>query len=109
MGWTTIVTDSELVAIHAALLPTEPDGVVVYFGDWTGGSGGVGVQEATYTRLHHLEPNHPEPIEPVDAVPETDVFCGGQAFLADGRLLAAGGTFTWAEDHGGIHAPHYDG
>ena len=29
-------------------------------------------------------------------LPTTDVFCGGQAFLADGRLLAAGGTFGWA-------------
>ena len=111
MGWTTIVTDSELVAIHAALLPTEPDGVVVYFGDWTGGSGGVGVQEATYTRLHHLDPDHPTPIEALaaDVLPDTDVFCGGQAFLADGRLLTAGGTFGWADAHGGIHAPHYDG
>ena len=42
-------------------------------------------------------------------LPTTDVFCGGQAFLADGRLLAAGGTFGWAKAHGGIHAPHYDG
>jgi hypothetical protein len=42
MGWTTPVTDSELVAIHAAPVPTEPDGVIVYFGDWTGGEGGEG-------------------------------------------------------------------
>ncbi len=47
MGWTTTVTDSELVAIHAALAPTEPDGVIVYFGHRTGGEGDVGVQEAT--------------------------------------------------------------
>jgi hypothetical protein len=112
MGWTTPVTDSQLVAIHAALVPTEPDGVVVYFGDWTGGEGGVGVQEVTHTRLHHLGAGHPAPIEPLsgaDVLPSTDVFCGGQAFLADGRLLAAGGTFGWADSHEGIHAPHYDG
>ena len=112
MSWTTPVTDSEIVAIHAALLPLEPDGVIVYFGDWTGGEGGVGVQELTHTRLHHLQPGHPEPVEPLSGagvLPDTDVFCGGQAFLADGRLLAAGGTFGWADAHGGIHAPHYDG
>ena len=112
MSWTTTVTDSQLVAIHAALVPTEPDGVIVYFGDWTGGEGGVGVQEATHTRLHHLQPGHPTPIETLsgaDVLPTTDVFCGGQAFLADGRLLAAGGTFGWAESARGLHAPHYDG
>lgn len=111
MGWATVITNSELVAIHAALLATEPDGVVVYFGDWTGGAGNVGVQEVTHTRLHHLAADHPEPIEelPLDVVPDTDVFCGGQAFLADGRLLTAGGTFGWATSHEGIHQPHYDG
>jgi hypothetical protein len=81
MGWTTPVTDSELVAIHAALVPTEPDGVIVYFGNWTGREGGVGVQEATYTRLHHLQPGHQTPIEELsgaDVLPTTDVFCAGQ-------------------------------
>jgi hypothetical protein len=58
-----------------------------------------------------MQPNHPDPIEALaeDALPDTDVFCGGQAFLADGRLLAAGGTSGWAETYEGIHNPHYDG
>ena len=107
MPWTTPVTNSELVAIHAALLPTEPGGVIVYFGDWTGGAGGVGVQNVTNTRLHRLQSHQIE--EPLGTLPNTDVFCAGQAFLSDGRLLAAGGTFGWKEAHEGIHSPHYDG
>ena len=111
MGWSVPITDSELVAIHAALLPTEPDGVVLYFGDWGGLTGNIGVQDLTYSRLHHLAPGLADPIEdfsPGD-LPDTDVFCGGQSFLADGRLLTAGGTFGWREAHEGIHEPHYDG
>ena len=108
MPWDTLINDSEIVSIHAALLPTEPDGVVVYYGDWSGGGGGVGVQDVTHTRLHHVGSNTLSAI-PLDVVPDTDVFCAGQSFLADGRLLAAGGTFGWAEAHGGIHEPHYDG
>ena len=36
---------------------------------------------------------------PDDALPTTDCFCAGQAFLTDGRLLSGGGTFGWAESH----------
>ena len=111
MAWVVPpVSDSQLVAIHAALLPTEPDGVVFYFGDW-GATGGIGVQELTYSRLYRLAPGLNEPIEdfkPGD-LPTTDVFCGGQSFLGDGRLLTAGGTFGWAKAHEGIHHDHYDG
>jgi hypothetical protein len=110
MPWTTISTNSQITAIHAALLPTEPDGVVLYFGDWAA-AGGVGVQNLTYSRLYRMTPGLAAPIEnfPDDAVPDTDAFCCGQAFLSDGRLLAAGGTFGWANAHEGIHEPHYDG
>lgn len=108
MGWDTVVTDAGIVAIHAALLPTEPDGVVVMYGDWSGGGGPVGVQDLTFTRLHRIGSNAIDVVD-VAGLPTTDVFCAGQAFLADGRLLAAGGTLGWANTHAGIHAPHYDG
>lgn len=111
MPWQTIHTNSQITAIHAALLPTEPDGVIFYFGDWAAPSGSVGVQEITHSRLYRMAPNLAQPIEAIadGNSPTTDAFCCGQAFLPDGRLVAAGGTFGWANAHGGIHAEHYDG
>lgn len=111
MPWTTISNDSQLTAIHAALLPTEPDGVIFYYGDWAPGGGGAQVQNLTISRLYRLAPDLANPIEtfPDDALPDTDCFCGGQSLLADGRLLSAGGTFGWANTHEGIHFEHYDG
>jgi len=44
MSWKTINTDSQIRAIHAALLTTEPDGVIVYFGDWAAPSGTLEVR-----------------------------------------------------------------
>jgi len=111
MSWSTINTDSQITAIHAALLPTEPDGVVLYYGDWDPLGEGIGVQEITHGRLYRMAPGLDDPIEPVPegVSPETDCFCGGQSFLGDGRLLSAGGTFGWASTHPGPHLPHYDG
>ena len=110
MPWETVSTDSEITAIHAALLPTEPDGVVLYFGDWAAMGGGAQVQDVTYSRLYRMAPGLADPIETLvdEAVPDTDAFCCGQAFLADGRLLAAGGTQGWAQQHH-EHPDHYDG
>lgn len=112
MGWSVLTDDSEIVAIHAALLPTEPDGVVLYFGDWASPSEEIGLQGITETRLCGMAPGLVDPIDAIDVafVPDGDVFCGGQAFLADGRLLAAGGTESWDTDpHGDEHAGHYTG
>lgn len=110
MSWTTINTDSQITAIHAALLPTEPDGVVLYYGDWA--ESGVGGVDFTHGRLYRMDPSLNEPIEMVpDAVsPTTDCFCGGQSFLADGRLLAGGGSAAgWKLGADHFHEGHYDG
>jgi hypothetical protein len=109
MSWNTINTNSQITAIHAALLPTEPDGVVLYYGDWAV-SGKIGVQPITHGRLYRMAPGLNNPIEIIgEAVsPTTDAFCGGQAFLSDGRLLSAGGTEGWAQAHL-EHPDHYDG
>lgn len=106
MNWQTINNNSEITAIHAALLPTELDGVVLYFGDWAV-SGGIGVQNITHGRRFHVSDNSIS-LVPEGVSPDTDAFCCGQAFIADGRLLAAGGTQGWAQQHH-EHANHYDG
>lgn len=88
MNWVTINSDSEITSIHAALLPTAPDGVVLYFGDWAV-SGNIGVQNITHGRLYHVSNDSIETIAEGFS-PDTDAFCCGQSFLSDGRLLAAG-------------------
>lgn len=106
MNWNTINSNSEITAIHAALLPTAPDGVVLYFGDWAV-SGDIGVQNITHGRLYNVADDSIETV-PEGFSPNTDAFCCGQSFLADGRLLAAGGTLGWAQQHH-EHPDHYDG
>jgi hypothetical protein len=46
------------------------------------------------TRLFNLSPAAPL-LNEIIGSPNTDVFCAGHAFLADGRLLVAGGTESW--------------
>src|SRR5438552_8629148 len=89
MPWEVPQTQTEIVAIHAALLATSPEGDVLYFGDWvavTTTSAGP-----TLCRLYHMESQTVEAFAPAD-IPSTNAFCGGQAFMAGGMLLAVGGT-----------------
>lgn len=76
--------------IHLALLPT---GKVLAFG-------GSGNDE---TRLHDPYPAdlfdpRAGTVERVDQRLDGDLFCVGHAFLPDGRLLAAGGTYRYDGD-----------
>lgn len=106
MTWEIVANNSEVLAIHAALLPTNQ---VLMFG----GSEHNPAQNASNspadldnTRLFNLG-GGPQ-IEKVGS-PTTDVFCAGHAFLSDGRLLVAGGTEEWrsrgTESPTGAHAP----
>jgi hypothetical protein len=98
---------TELTAIHAALLPTSPRGDILCFGDWAG-SGAGGVVPSTLSRIFHVDGGGIDSFDDSD-LPDTNGFCGGQAWLADGRMLLAGGTVGWPEAHVGLHDPHYDG
>lgn len=110
MPWKILPTQTEIIAIHAALLPTSPKGDVLCFGDWTNPSA------TTYTRLYTIDPEGVAGFAMAD-LPTTNAFCGGQSFLADGRLLVGGGTVDWpqlAADQaippgGNPHAHHYHG
>jgi glycosyltransferase involved in cell wall biosynthesis len=83
--WEILPESSEILAVHAALLPT---GKVLYFAgsehDW----GQQLRQERDHTRVW----------DPVTRAveragsPAHDLFCAGHAFLGDGKLLTAGGT-----------------
>jgi hypothetical protein len=106
MPWQVLPTQTDIIAIHAALLPTSPEGDILCFGDWTGH--GPTSRPFTHCRLYHMASQSLESFATGD-MPNTNAFCAGQAFLADGRLLVAGGTIGWPEEHAGLHDPHWDG
>jgi hypothetical protein len=102
VGEWTVVTpvpaaQDNVLAVHAALLRT---GKVVYFA----GSENLGAQNAAggaaidNTRLWDPDTGS---ITVLPSPARYDLFCCGHAFLADGRLLVAGGTRSW----GGVFHP----
>ena len=109
MPWVILPTSTDIIAIHAALLPTSPKGDILCFGDWSNPG------PTTHTRLFHIDPEQMEIIAAAN-LPNTNAFCGAQAFLADGRLLVGGGTVDWPTipadqplPPGEIHGHHYHG
>jgi hypothetical protein len=106
-SWEDLHFDSEVLAVHAAVLPT---GKVMFFA----GSGNVKVRHDSpdfgridkkiYTSVvwdPTVTPTngdenffHPVAINGANGK-VFDFFCGGDSFLADGRLLSAGGTLAY--------------
>lgn len=112
MPWNTSPASTDIIAIHVALLPNGEKGDILCFGDWTKPDN-IPQNEYTHSRIYHVATDSMEPFDQdnpdhVGRLPDTNAFCCGQAFLADGRLLAGGGTFGWP-DHAGLHGEHYDG
>jgi hypothetical protein len=99
--WEILPFNSEVLAIHAAMLPT---GRVLFFSGSGNNTARVAdptfgnVADGMYTSVV-WDPQapagqnftHPPTISRQDGRP-FDFFCGGDTFLADGRLLSAGGT-----------------
>lgn len=77
-----VVANSKDMAVHGALLPT---GKVLYFGGY----------DVDDTHLYDTQTARITDLPQVDADdgqrPWTNIFCGGHAWLPDGRLLVAGG------------------
>ena len=94
---------AEILAVHAALLHT---GKIVYFGGDQHDGGLNASGDVDHTRLFNC---FTHAITKVIGLPgNSDLFCAGHAQLADGRILAAGGTRNWGG--GGIHpAGHFIG
>lgn len=102
MPWSTPTPSGDVVAIHAALVPTaNGDGEILLFG------GDNHERNANLTSQfdHARRFNCRHPDQPLTYVqsPPYDVFCAGHAFLGDGRLMVAGGTAQFPADAGGIH------
>ena len=99
MPWNPTIVDSQILAIHAALVPNGDDGEVVMFGGdehWSAQQepGGDFRKTRVYdVRTHAL-------VGASIPSPDSDVFCAAHAFATDGRLLIVGGTKAWSTGHG---------
>ncbi len=99
--WELLPFHSGVLAVHAALLP---HGQVLFFA----GSGSSATRfnsplfgdedEGIFTSVVWTPPDnkfeHPATLRTVNGRP-FDFFCGGDAFLSDGRMLSAGGTLDY--------------
>lgn len=92
MPWTA-ETPSEILAVHGALMPTGPEGEVLIFGGDEHNAAAV-ADGFRKTRLFDVASEALVGGSDFPS-PDTDVFCSGHAFVADGRLLIAGGTSGW--------------
>jgi hypothetical protein len=106
-----IAPSAEILAIHAALLPTGSRGKVIILGgdEHNGAQAGdddnpADPADVDNTRIYDVAAKTISP----STSPTTDVFCSGHAFLGDGRLLIGGGTESW-EGGGGPGGGHVHG
>jgi hypothetical protein len=106
-----IASSAEILAIHAALLPTGTKGKVIILGgdEHNDAQAGRDDRPATpsdvdNTRIYDV---NAKTITSATS-PTTDVFCSGHAFLGDGRFVIGGGTESW-EGGGGPGGGHVHG
>ena len=76
MAWTVLPNDSQILAIHVALLSNGK--ILIFPGDQHRGD----ASDFQHARLFNPATDLIEPCSP----PTTDVFCSGHAFLGDGRI-----------------------
>lgn len=108
--WEIVLENSEILAVHAALVMHGLEGQILLFG----GSEHDPTQATEFdnSRIYDIATNTIIEIPS----PEADAFCCGHAFLSDGRLLIGGGTESWlhldhnhVDAHGFPHAGHWSG
>lgn len=100
MPWNPTIIDSQILAIHAALVPNDDDGEVVLFGGdehWEDQQESAGGDKFKKTRIYDVR-NHALVGAPIPSS-DSDVFCAAHAFARDGRLFIVGGTKAWSTGH----------
>jgi hypothetical protein len=96
MPWNPVDIDSEILAVHAALVPSGAQGEVVLFGGdehWGNQQESAGNDSWKKTRVYDVATHALVPGQVQS--PASDVFCSHHVFVGDGRLLIAGGTSVW--------------
>src|SRR5919197_1265092 len=102
MGWIIVDHDSQVLAAHAALLPNGR--ILMFSGSEYSGSAHL-AGEIDHTRLYDCFTARVLPA----GSPVRDLFCCGHSLLADGSLLAAGGTAEYAAKTDLPHSEHWPG
>ena len=102
MPWQAPI-NSEILSVHAALVPAGPNGRVLMFGGdehnpAQGGTDILPAVPANVDRTALFDVGSNQAVRTTS--PTTDVFCAGHAFLGDGRLLVGGGTEAWGSGGG---------
>ena len=70
----------------------------------------VGKNEIDHTRIYDCSTDDPNHTVSNSGSPDADLFCSGHAFLADGRLMIAGGTTHVPEiEETDWHMAHWSG
>lgn len=90
--WELLPVDSHVLAVHAALMHT---GKILFFA----GSGNDPAKLAS-NDFRSVVWDYEDGSFTTPSFTPDDVFCAGQAFLPDGRLLVAGGTQQYDPFHG---------
>jgi len=98
MPWTIATNNSEILAIHAALLPTNQ--ILMFGGSEHNAAQNESGNSADLDNSRLFNLGGGTLIETIGS-PTTDVFCSGHSLLADGRLLVGGGTKEWGGEHAG--------
>lgn len=124
--WSLAHHESDVLPVHAALMPTEEIAaqVLIMAGSGNDPTYSRGVNEArlwdALTEEVYGAPGSPP--FPADSIPtgdppthmDNDIFCAGHVLLPDGKLFAAGGNLEYPSHHGAgfhpVHAtpPNYD-
>jgi hypothetical protein len=98
MVWSTPISSGDIVAIHAALVPTKNgDGEIILFGGDNHDLAAARTNQFNHSARFNCR--HPDQaLLPIQS-PAFDLFCCGHAFLPDGRLMVAGGTEKFHRNH----------
>jgi hypothetical protein len=107
MPWSTVISSGDVVAIHAALVPTaNGDGEIILLGGDNHYSAGALANQFDHTRRFNCR-NPTSSLIYVQS-PSFDLFCCGHAQLPDGGVMFAGGTDEFPTGSS-IHPTHFRG
>ncbi|MEY2231616.1 hypothetical protein AB8A24_23835, partial [Streptomyces sp. BF23-19] len=104
MGWDPRLGKTDVLAAHAVLLRT---GKILHFSGSEYDADQHNENLNDHTRLYDCVTGEVTEV----GSPVQDLFCCGHSLLADGNLLAAGGTASYAKsaEEGGFHTDHWPG